>query len=157
MSAPYDIEQADDGTSYKFATTSGLVYVAYFTEFALLDVNNQEVQVVSFGFACDLPDKVKRHDSRVKLTIVHIVEEFFAARSDDALLYMCMDGDGKGRNRYITFGRWFREAGSQLEKYNFASKDPGARFYSSIILNSRNPQKQRIIDAFYYTISYWGL
>ncbi|MGX5690359.1 DUF6169 family protein [Arcticibacter tournemirensis] len=151
------MEKADDGTSYKFTTTSGLVYVAYFTEFILLDVNGEEIQVVSFGFACDRPDETKRHDSRVKLTIIHIVEEFFATQSDEALLYMCMDGDGKGRNRYITFGRWFREAGGLLEKYNFASRDPKARFYSSIILSSGNPQKQRMIDAFYYTISYWGL
>lgn len=70
---------------------------------------------------------------------------------------MCMDGDGKGRNSYITFGRWFREAGGLLEKYNFASRDPKARFYSSIILSSSNPQKQRMIDAFYYTINYWEL
>lgn len=157
MSAHYDVVKADDGSSYQFTTTSGITYVAYFTEFTLMEANGDELQAISFGFTCDRLYGVKRHDGRVRPTIVHIIEEFFDAQPDDALLYMCMDNDGRGRNRHITFGRWFKEVDGALEKHSFASKDPQEGFYSSIIIKSNNPQKQRMIDAFYYTINYWGL
>jgi hypothetical protein len=156
LSVRYDVEKADDGTSYQFTTSSGIIYVAYFTEFTLMESDGDEIRAVSFGFACDRSDQVRRHDGRVRQTIVYIIEEFFKAQPDDAMLYMCMDSDGRGRNRHITFSRWFRDVDSELEKHNFASKDQEEAFYSSIIIKSSNPQKQRIVNAFYYTINYWG-
>lgn len=157
MSARYEVERAIDGTSYNFKTSSGITYFAYFTEFVLLDSIEQELNIVSFGFTCDRMEAVKRYDTKVKQTIIHIIEGFFASQPDNAVLYMCMDNDGKSRNRHITFGCWFREIESDLEKHNFTAKDPKAGFYSSLLLKSSNPEKERLIDAFYFTIHHWGL
>ena len=157
MSVRYNIERAADGASYTFQTTSGITYFAYFTEFALLEADEQEVNVVSFGFTCDSFNPIQRHDTKVKQTIIHIVNEYFKSKPDAAVLYMCMNNDGKGRNRHVTFSRWFNESESELEKYDFASKNTGGGFYSSIILKSANPDKEKLIAAFYFTIHYWGL
>ncbi|WP_448698178.1 DUF6169 family protein [Mucilaginibacter sp. AW1-3] len=122
-----------------------------------MDEDENEIAVISFGFTCDSVAEIKRYDGKVRHTIIHIIQEFFVSQPDNALLYMCMDNDGKGRNRQVTFGRWFREADSDLEKHNFNSKIPNKGFYSSIILRTDNPEKERLIAAFYHTIDYWGL
>ena len=157
MSARYNVDKAADGVSYQFTTTSCITYVAYFTEFTLLTPHEQEIDAISFGFTCNKASEVKRHGGKVKQTIIHIIEDFFEAQPDDALLYMCMNSEGKGRNRHITFGRWFRDAGDNLEKHNSISKNSEEEFYISIILKTTNPKKEKLIEAFYYTINSWGL
>jgi hypothetical protein len=157
LSALYEINGAIDGSSYQFTTSSGLIYIVYFTEFFLLDIDGHDLQVISFGFTCNNPDAIKTYDNSVRDTIIHIIKEFFISQPNGALLYMCTGSDGRSRNRHITFGRWFHETDSELEKHNFAAQDPESSFYSSIILNISNPEKERIIEAFYHTIDYWGL
>lgn len=80
-----------------------------------------------------------------------------AACPAGALLYLCMNQDGKAKSRHITFGRWFKEAADELEKHDAPQESSTQGFYCSIILKSFDPNKQRFLDAFYFTLEYWGL
>jgi hypothetical protein len=57
LSARYEINRNEDGTSYHFTTSSGNTYIAYFTEFTLQDKDGNEVSALSFGFLCKLADE----------------------------------------------------------------------------------------------------
>jgi hypothetical protein len=159
LSARYEINRSEDGTTYHFITSSGNTYIAYFTEFTLQDENGAEVPALSFGFSCKLTneEKPQRYDVKIKHTIIYIVNEFFGAQPADAILYLCMNQDGKAKNRHITFDRWFKEASEELEKYNSPNESAKHNFYGSILVKSTNPDKQKFIDAFYFTIEVWGL
>lgn len=159
MSARYDVEILADGAGYKFITSSGDIYVAYFTEFVLLDPSEQEVSVVSFGFNCSRADENKRrsYDNRIKRTIIHIIETFFYDQNDNAILYLCINNDEKARNRHITFCKWYNEFGESFEKHSSSEVHGKLGFYSSILFKKKNPNKQKLIDSFYFTINIWGL
>jgi hypothetical protein len=158
LSALYKIHLLEDGSGYQFKTSSGDVYVAYFTEFTLLDSEENEIPVVSFGFACKRSTEEKpRYDSKVKQTIVYIIQDFFNKQPDDAVLYMCMNNDGKARSRHVTFNNWYRELNTDLEKHSSSSEQGNSGFYGSILLKSNNPNKKKLIASFYFTIGYWGL
>jgi len=156
LSARYEIAPGDDGASYRFTTISGLTYIAYFTEFFMMNEDQEEITTYSFGFTCDRMEDIQRHDTRVKQTIIYIIQDFFDNQPEDVLLYMCMTDDGRARNRHIAFGRWFRDVNESLEKHNFTYRDDNSEFYSSILLKTTNPNKKRFIDAFYFTNQYWA-
>lgn len=159
MSARYEINRNEDGTSYHFITSSGNTYIAYFTEFTLQDKNGAEVPALSFGFSCKLAngEKSQRYDVKIKHTVIYIVNEFFGAQPAESILYLCMNQDGKAKNRHITFDRWFKEAAEELEKHNSPEESAKHNFYGSILVKATNPDKQKFIDAFYFTIELWGL
>ena len=158
MSARYEVEIPPDGAGYKFTTSSGDIYIAYFTEFILLDPSEQEISVVSFSFNRKRADeKRQRHDNKVKHTIIHIIKEFFNEQTENAILYICMNSDGKARNRQITFNGWYNEFSEDFEKHNSSEAHGKLGFYGSILFKKNNPSKQKLIDSFYFTINYWGL
>jgi hypothetical protein len=107
LSARYKIEVLKDNAGYKFVTFSGDIYVAYFTEFILLDTAEQDVPIVSFGFTRKRADEGQRHghDIKVKYTIIQIIKDFFNDQSENVFLYICINNDGRARNRQITFNK----------------------------------------------------
>ncbi|MFC5283227.1 DUF6169 family protein [Pedobacter alpinus] len=159
MSARYEINRNENGTSYHFITSSGNTYIAYFTEFTMLNRNRKDVPILSFGFSCKLTDddEPQRYDRKIKSTIIYIIEEFFNALPTESILYFCMNQDGKAKNRHLIFDKWFKEFSHGLEKHNTPEASAKHDFYGSILLKSANPNKQKFIDAFYFTIDYWDL
>ncbi|AYL96369.1 DUF6169 family protein [Mucilaginibacter celer] len=157
MYTHYNVEITED-KEYRFTTSSGILYNAYFTEFTLIDPDENEIKVVSFGFTCKETISTKRYyDSKVKHTIVYIINHFFETQPDDAVLYMFMTNDGKARNRHVTFNNWYHELNNNLEKHSSSSELGKKGFYASILFKTNNPQKKRLISSFYFTIDYWGL
>jgi Family of unknown function (DUF6169) len=156
LSDLYEVIKALDGLSYQFVTSSGNHYIAYFTEFILQEEHGNELPVVSFGFSCK--NESKRHDPKIKNTLIHILNEFFTLNPNQAVFYICVNSDYKARNRYLTFNNWFNEEAIGLDKYEVKVKDSSnLGFYSSIIIKSNNPLKIALKDAFYYTHEFWGL
>lgn len=96
-----------------------------------------------------------RFDPGIKSTIQYIISAFFANNPEDAVLYICLPGDGLARSRHITFDRWFNELGHQFIKHDSHVKYAKDDFYSSLILLASNPRKDILIDAFNYTLIYW--
>lgn len=157
MSSRYNLTLSEEGQSYRFTTDAGNQYTAWFTEFFLQNERGEEFKISSFGFdRLKVPEEpVIRFDPKVKSTIQHIISTFFAKNSEDAVLYICLPGDGLAKSRHITFDRWFNELGQQFIKYDSHVKYTEDDFYSSLILLANNPCKDILIDAFNYTLIYW--
>ena len=159
MSSLYEFEKLKDGAGYRFVTLAGDIYIAYFTEFILLDRSGRDISVVSFGFNCQRANQDKRHpyDSKVKQTIIYIIKEFFDDQDENAILYLCINNDGKARERQIIFNTWYNEFNEDFEKHNSSEVHGKLGFYGSILFKRSNPNKQKLIDSFYFTINYWGM
>jgi len=159
LSAQYEIEPLADKDGYRFITTSGDIYITYFTEFTLLDPSGEDITAMSFGFTCNRADEEKRqhYDSKVKHTLIDIIQTFFNKQDENAILYFCMNNDGKARNRQITFNRWFLEFSENIEKHNSSDAHGKLGFYGSILFKKDNLRKQKLIESFYFTLNYWGL
>jgi len=157
LSKPYDFISAVEGQDYQFTTQSGDKYTAWFTEFFLQTQDQNELLIYSFGFECsrNSTESSLRFDTRIKATIQNIIIEFFKKHPNDAILYICSSADGKARNRHITFSNWFNEFGNNFTKCDSQIQYEGNDFYSSIIILNDNPQKDYLIDAFFFTIEYW--
>lgn len=155
MSNPYSLRQSVEG--YYFVTEKGDEYFAYFTPFSLMDADGQLVETFSFGFECKRSASSNRlqYDERAKLTLVQIIKAYFETNGENALLYICINNDGRARQRNITFNSWFSELGEGFEKYRSDGRTKKLCFYSTIFVKASNTEKQKFIDAFYYTIDYW--
>jgi hypothetical protein len=155
LSARYDTFLLADESGYQFTTSDGDVYIAYFTEFTLIDSDQNEISATSFGFANKGSGQKHQYDVKIKNTIVHLIREFFESQNDAAILYICINNDGRERNRHITFGRWFNEMNNEFERYSSSGEHAKAGFYSSIIFKSTNQRRLKLIEAFYFTIAYY--
>jgi hypothetical protein len=151
----YNLRQFKEG--YKFVNNSGDEYYAYFTPFTLKYSENETIETVSFGFECKRHDSSKRqvYDEYTKLTIVHVINEYFNKNGDNALLYICLNIDGKARHRNITFNKWFRELGQEYERYKSKTETEQLNFFSSILIKKDNQQKEKFTKAFEFTIDFW--
>jgi hypothetical protein len=118
LSARYDTILLSDGSGYQFTTSGGDIYIAYFTEFTLIDSDQNEILATSFGFVNKGAGKSHRYDVKIKNTIIHLIMEFFENQDDAAILYICINNNGRERNRHITFGRWFNEMNNDFERYS---------------------------------------
>ncbi|MDR3693028.1 DUF6169 family protein [Mucilaginibacter sp.] len=84
-------------------------------------------------------------------------KRFFYDQNDNAILYVCINNDEKARNRHITFCKWYNEFGQSFEKHSSSELHGKLGFYGSILFKKDNPNKQKLIDSFYFTINIWGL
>ena len=159
MFVRYEINSAKDGTSYHFVTDSGNIYTAYFTEFILLNDEGIDIPVLSFGIACHLAneDKPQVRDLKIRNTVIHIIDKVFSLQPENAVLYICLDSDGRGKTRHATFERWFDHVENPIERYDAPEACEKNGYYSSMLIRPENPEKSKYISAFYFTISYYRL
>lgn len=89
------------------------------------------------------------NDSKIRSTIIFIVEEFFRS-NPDILLYMCDNADEQQAMRSRLFLRWFNAYGQQAEYYTRTEmvKDGEEENYIAIILKRSHPQFQKVIEIF---------
>jgi hypothetical protein len=155
LSSLYNLQQFKEG--YKFTNNKGDEYYAYFTPFSLKTPEDEVIETISFGFECKRFGSQKRqvYDERTKLTIIHIIHNYFKVNGDNALLYICLNNDGKARQRNVTFNRWFTELGQGYERHKSKIETERLNFYSSILVKKSNTKKKKFIDAFNYTIDFW--
>lgn len=154
MSNHYNLISVPGG--YEFTTISGDVYLVYFTEFSLLNPDDEQnyIETYSFGFNCKRanPDKRHRFDAKTKATILNILEQYFEEHGEDAFLYICLNTDGLARNRWITFGKWFREIENDYERHQSRIEYGSQHWYSALLVRQDNARKQRYIDAYHFTL-----
>jgi Family of unknown function (DUF6169) len=153
---PYKFTISPDRLGYEFSTANGIGYVVYFNEFFLMDRDMQDVCLYSFGFDYKASSSNRiEYDRKIKDTVIFILQDFFRQRNEDAIIYICQNNDSKSRGRSKLFDNWFLEFSDTFEKYDSEELYNRYHFYSSIIASKYNPVKQKLIDAFYFTISYW--
>lgn len=136
--SPYRVICSDKG-DYLFATDKGINYTISFTEEFPLG------GCMSYQFCIHNDNKIHgSYDNEISTTIIAIIEEFFL-QNLNVLLYICDTSDNREEVRNRLFIRWFKEY-ADPQKYTIQSANTtieGQGFYSSIIVENRNP----LLDA----------
>lgn len=134
MASPYRVICSDKG-DYLFATDQGINYTISFTEEFPLG------GCMSYQFCIHNDNHLHgSYDSKISTTIIAIIEEFFQ-QNQNVLLYICDTSDNREEVRNRLFIRWFKEYANP-NKYTIESANTiieGQGFYSSIIVENRNP------------------
>ena len=98
----------------------------------------------------NLNNRKSPRDTKVKDTIMSIVEEFFD-KNQVALLYICSTGDGKQAMRSRLFGHWFEGSNTKL-CYSTMSTSlvdaDGVVNEATIIVRNDNPNMIKLINEF---------
>ena len=98
----------------------------------------------------NLNNRKSPRDTKVKDTIMSIVEEFFD-KNQVALLYICSTGDGKQAMRSRLFGHWFEGSDTKL-CYSTMSTSlvdaDGVVNEATIIVRNDNPNMIKLINEF---------
>jgi hypothetical protein len=131
----YSLHRSKEG--FEFSTDDGYTYNVYFIRDSIPLANPElESLLISFGFSCfpKLKPKEKKHDPRVKCTILHILSNFFKNNPNRIITYCCDTSDSRERQRKITFNKWFNEEAEKLKlkkiSPNLAGNLHGAFIYS---------------------------
>ena len=129
---------------YIFETEMGIHYTVSFEEESAIG------GCTTYQFIIEKMEKARSsHDPKVELTILAIIDQFFAEHLD-VLLYMCDDSDGREANRNRLFLSWFKK-NADTERFDIRAANAtveGRGFYAAIIVEKRNPLLEAIIDDF---------
>ena len=141
----YQVEPTDKDGFYQFFTDGGVHYFIGFMEDDVLFVKNSYQLIIA-----NLNNHKSPRDSKVRDTIVSIVDEFFN-RNNSTLLYICETGDDKQRMRSLLFEYWFstynRKALFTMMSSSIVDAD-GIVNFATIILRNDNPHLSEVITEF---------
>lgn len=176
MLLPYKLTLSKNKLSYQFTSGAGNAYNVYFTRF-YLQLEDEEIEIFSFGFNQTETNREvsithdprigfnrietyrepsDSRDARIRTTIQQIILDFFVRNNNKgAIVYICDQTDGKTGPRSRTFTRWFEALSESFIKCDSHAEYEKDDFFSSIIISNANPDKGKLIDAFYYTLEYW--
>lgn len=144
---PYDIVE-DNPLGYRFVTKDGITYHAYFLNVSYL--HPAFTNAYSFNIEPDGDYKETRHpiDTRIAMTIVAILNDFFA-KNENSMLMACDNLDGKESKRRKLFDRWYDIYNNQkLVKLDASLENENYKLYISMFIHKENAQLETLIDAF---------
>lgn len=95
-------------------------------------------------------------DTKLRLTIFAIIEEFFEVNGRDTMLYLAETGDRKQAYRNRLFVRWFNiyEKRELYIMKTAEGKMDGIMNFIAIISKRDNPNLPQVIEEFEETISF---
>lgn len=149
--SPYKVRAVPDSNFVSFITDYGVQYAAGFEkdnitmpftetyQFSILNGNN----------------KKSPRDSKVRDTIVSIIENFFVL-NNEVVLYICETGDGKQSMRNRLFEYWFKHYKKNWNIMFLSSSvrdEEGMINYAGIILRNDNPRLKQIVNEFTDTVT----
>ena len=150
VASPYRVEYGPTIHSYRFLTDYGVGYSIDFVEDDLL-VSNETYQFI----IANLNNRKSPRDSKLRDTILAIIEEFFQS-NESTLLYICETGDGKQSMRKRLFEYWLasynRKSGFTILSSSLQDED-GIWNFASIIVRNDNPHLKEIASEFMETVN----
>jgi len=147
----YNLTPTRDG--FSFITDAGATYFLYFSTYYLTGINGEDIEALHFGFNYESYKLTNRkYDAKIKRTIVGVINDCFEQYPKMRILYFCRNDDGYGRNRKITFNRWYKAHATTIEKFDSRAEYSKEGLYASILIRSDHPQKNYYVDAFYRSI-----
>lgn len=149
LSAPYRVMFVGSGNGYSFVTDSGVLYAVSFVPDDMIRSADSYQFIIG-----NVNGKKSPRDNKLKVTILAIIEEFFAT-NQDALLYICETSDGKQKMRNRLFDYWF-QACEQKGKYTMLSTnfvEDGEENYAAVIIKNDNPDMPKVMAEFSEAIS----
>ena len=149
-SAPYQVNNGPTIFSYRFISDYGVVYSVDFVEDDLF-VSNETFQFI----IANLNNRRSPRDSKLRATILAIIEEFFRV-NESTLLYICETGDGKPAMRKRLCDYWLssynRKKGFTILSSSLKD-DEGVWNFASIIVRNDNPRLPDIASEFMETVN----
>lgn len=140
--APYKVEFKSG--EYVFETDYDIRYSVWFER----DPVTEATPAYWFNLT-NRSQKASPNDTKIRSTIIFIIEEFFRS-NPDILLYMCDNADEQQAMRSRLFLRWFNAYGQQAEFYTRTEmiKDGNEENYIAIIIKRTHPRFLEVIDIF---------
>ena len=140
-----DVESGD----YKFQTDKGIVYsCTFFTDESAKDLGvDVKNTITHFSFFPVDRDVKTTHDRKVHLTIVIILQDFFAKNPASILLYYCYDKDLKGDARNQLFTIWHKQYNDSPRKSLFNLSVKGV-INISLMLLENHPEIEKLQEIY---------
>ena len=140
--APYKVE-VEDG-QYIFETDNDILYGVSFDE----DPMPGSLKAYWFNLT-NHSLKASPRDSKIRATVILIIEEFFRS-NPDILLYMCDSANNQQAQRSRLFLHWFNAYGRQADYYTCTEmvKDGDEENYIALIVKRSHPLLQEIIKMY---------
>ena len=147
--SPYEVRRRGNDT-YSFITDSSIEIFVSFEKDDILQSG------LSYQFGISNPKGSKSpRDSKVRETILSIVQEFFE-KNQAGLLYICETGDGMQRMRNRLFKYWFSIYGESDDYYfqpiTIYDEEDNQNF-AALIIRYDNPKFSEIVREFTTTIN----
>ena len=145
LHSPYRVWQTQEDSHYYFQTDSGIQYdIVFAPDTSIINSGAYTIDIIN-----------RQHvatpvDMKLRQTIIAIIEEFFEANGNEAMLYITETGDGKQIFRNRLFVRWFNLY-SHHDKYIIRTaegKMDGQDNFIAIFVCKANPHAQYIIEVF---------
>lgn len=146
LTASYRVGQTDNQSlKFYFDTDAGLRYNISFME------EHSFISEGAYQFCVNVEGNGRSYgDSKLRSTIISIIEEFFRCNGNEVMLYLCETGDGKQKFRNRLFIQWFNNY-----KYRdlflirtAEGKMEGQDNFTALFIKKDNPHLQAIIEEF---------
>lgn len=152
LHAPYKVMQDPvRHNNFYFVSDSGVRFDIDFT------INESIIPSGAYEFGITNRHQERSpHDSKLRLTIFAIIEEFFDVNGDDTMLYLAETGDHKQAFRNRLFVRWFNiyERRDLFIMKTAEGKMDGIMNFIAIISKRDNPNLPQVIEEFNETVSF---
>lgn len=145
LHSPYRVWQTQEDSHYYFQTDSGIQYdIVFAPDTSIINSGAYTIDIINRQHVASPVDM------KLRQTIIAIIEEFFEANGNEAMLYITETGDGKQIFRNRLFVRWFNLY-SHHDKYIIRTaegKMDGQDNFIAIFVCKANPHAQYIIEVF---------
>ena len=145
LHSPYRVWQTQEDSHYYFQTDTGIQYdIVFAPDTSIINSGAYTIDIINRQHVASPVDM------KLRQTIIAIIEEFFEANGNEAMLYITETGDGKQMFRNRLFIRWFNLY-SHHDKYIIKTaegKMDGQDNFIAIFVCKTNPHAQYIIEVF---------
>ena len=145
LHSPYRVWQTQEDSHYYFQTDTGIQYdIVFAPDTSIINSGAYTIDIVNRQHVASPVDM------KLRQTMIAIIEEFFEANGNEAMLYITETGDGKQMFRNRLFIRWFNLY-SHHDKYIIKTaegKMDGQDNFIAIFVCKTNPHAQYIIEVF---------
>lgn len=145
LHSPYRVWQTQEDSHYYFQTDTGIQYdIVFAPDTSIINSGAYTIDIVNRQHVASPVDM------KLRQTIIAIIEEFFEANGNEAMLYITETGDGKQMFRNRLFIRWFNLY-SHHDKYIIKTaegKMDGQDNFIAIFVCKTNQHAQYIIEVF---------
>ena len=152
LHAPYKVMQDPERqNNFYFVNDSGARFDIDFT------VNDAIIPSGAYEFGItNKQHERSSFDSKLRLTIFAIIEEFFDVNGNETMLYLAETGDKKQSFRNRLFVLWFNiyEHREHFYMKTAEGKMDGVMNFLAIISRRDNPNLSKVIEEFDETISF---
>jgi Family of unknown function (DUF6169) len=136
---------------FEFATTTGTKYACFFLSYADYFKAHKKIAQCIYSINIEVLERKSGSlvlDERTGLTIVEILKKFLE-KSEDAVVYVCDNSDGRELLRKRKFDIWFRKYDDgTIIKVDGHIYVPNFDIYNAILIHKDNPKKNLFIEVF---------